>query len=117
MYGDADDTVSTLKVTVAPVGEGLGLRGGTETLYLNSVELTISLTTNLPLYPDAVIPLISTAVSTAIPPSSSEVVTVITLLVVVPSPALILVMPTSPPVGPTIRNSSIFGWISKVDEG
>ena len=69
----------------------------------------ISLITYLPSYPLALIPLTWIAVSTEMPSNGSDVVTVITVDEVRPSPALMLVIPTSPPVGPTIRNSSIFG--------
>ena len=71
--------------------------------------LNFSLTTNLPLYPPAVIPLNTNGVSTSSPETASVVVTVIVSLVTVPLPAFILEIPTDLPVDPTIRNSSIFG--------
>ena len=71
--------------------------------------LNFSLTTNLPLYPAAVIPLKTKGVSTSSPVTASVVVTVIVSLVEDPSPLLILDIPTVEPVEPTIRNSSIFG--------
>ena len=74
---------------------------------------TFSDTTNCPLYPPAVIPEIRNGVSTSKPGTAVEVVTVIVVEDVVPSPALILVIPTDAPVDPTIRCSSIFAWISR----
>ena len=79
--------------------------------------LNFSLTTNLPLYPAAVMPLNTNGVSTSNPETASVVVTVIVSLVADPSPALILEIPTDDPVDPTIRNSSIFGCISIDDDG
>ena len=71
--------------------------------------LNLSLTTNCPSYPLTLIPLTLNGVSTSSPATGDEVVTVIMLLGVSPSPALILEIPTDSPVDPTIRNSSIFG--------
>ena len=71
--------------------------------------LNFSLTTNLPLYPPAVMPLSTNGVSTSRPATASVVVTVIVSLVTDPLPALILEIPTDLPVDPTIRYSSIFG--------
>ena len=65
--------------------------------------LNFSLTTNIPLYPPAVIPLNTNGVSTSNPEPASVVVTVIVSLVTVPLPALILEIPTDFPVDPTIR--------------
>ena len=117
IYGEAEETVSTERFTLAPVGVGSGFNGADDTLYLNSFALTTSVTTYWPLYPVAVTPLIWMAVSTASCSNTSAVVTVIVVVGVIPSPDLILVIPTSPPVGPTIRNSSILGWISSEDDG
>ena len=78
---------------------------------------TFSVITNWPSYPVAVIPSITTAVSTSAPVRAELVVTVITVEEVVPSPALILEIPTDPAVGPTIRYSSILGWISNPVDG
>ena len=71
--------------------------------------LNFSLTTNLPLYPPAGIPLSTNGVSTSSPATASVVVTVIVSLVTDPLPALILEITTDLPVYPTILNSSIFG--------
>ena len=60
--------------------------------------LNFSLTTNLPLYPAAVMPLNTNGVSTSKPVTAAVVVTVIVSLVVEPSPALILEIPTEDPV-------------------
>ena len=54
------------------------------------------------------IPSITIAVSTSTPERAELVVTVITFDPVAPSPALILLIPTDPVLGPVIRNSSIF---------
>ena len=45
------------------------------------------------------------------------VVTVTTVVEVAPSPALILLIPTESPVEPTIRYSSILGWMSILEDG
>ena len=55
--------------------------------------------------------------STSKPVTAAVVVTVIVSLVAEPSPALILEIPTEDPVDPTIRYSSILGWISIDDDG
>ena len=57
------------------------------------------------------------AVSTSSPEIPLFKVTVIVLVAVTPSPALILLIPTWPPVGPTILYSSILGWISNPSDG
>ena len=76
---------------------------------MNTVPLTFSATTNCPSYPSAVIPSILIGVSTSRPSTDEEVVTVIVVDEVEPSPALMLVIPTDSPVEPTIRYSSILG--------
>ena len=68
-----------------------------------------SLTTNCPLYPVALMSLTWNGVSTDNPESPSDNVTVISSVAVTPSPALILLIPAEPLVGPTMRNSSILG--------
>ena len=117
IYGDADVTVSDDNERVAPVIVGSGLIGAFWTWYLISVEDTFSDTTNWPEYPSAVISSMRKGVSTSRPAAIVDVVTVIILVAVTPSPALILEIPTDSPVDPTIRNSSIFGWISRPTEG
>jgi len=62
-------------------------------------------------------PLTLKGVSTSSPLTAVSVVTVISVVEVTPSPALILVIPTSCPVEPTILNSSIFGSISIALDG
>ena len=54
------------------------------------------------------IPSITIAVSTSTPESAELVVSVTTFEDVVPSPALMLLIPTDPVLGPVIRNSAIF---------
>ena len=112
MYGEDDVTVSDWSAIVEPVTEGNAFAGAFCTWYLIWVELTLSETTNCPLYPSAVSPLILKGVSTSRPSTADAVVTVIVELDTVPSPALILVIPTVSPVDPTIRCSSTFAWIS-----
>ena len=102
---------------VDPVTAGRAFTGAFWTSYLNCVLLNFSLTTNLPLYPAALIPLNTNGVSTSKPVTAAVVVTVIVSLVAEPSPALILEIPTEDPVDPTIRYSSILGWISIDDDG
>ena len=90
MYGDADVTVSVFRFITPPVTVGSAFAGAFCTSYLNCVLLNFSLTTNLPLYPPAVIPLNTKGVSTSSPATASVVVTVIVSVVTFPSPALIL---------------------------
>ena len=102
MYGDAEVTVSTCKLTTAPVGVGRGSVGGLETLYLNTVVpeesvVMTSLTTNCPSYPLSEIPSTWNEVSTSKPNSASLSVTVIVSVETTPSPALILEIPMEPP--------------------
>ena len=66
-------------------------------------------TTNSPSYPDAVTPLTRNAVSTSKPAIADARVAVIVVVAVTPSPALMLVIPTDAPVGPTILYSSTLG--------
>ena len=79
--------------------------------------LVFSETTNCPLYPAAVIPETRKGVSTSRPSTADVVVTVILVVATIPSPDLILEIPIDCPVDPTIRNSSIFGWISNPELG
>ena len=119
IYGDAEPTESTWRLSVAEVTSGSGFVGITETLYFILVVLNTSLTTKEPLYPASPTLLTWKAVSTSNPGSGLTKSTVIVLVAprVVPSPDLILVIPTDPPVGPTMRYSSIFVWISIPEEG
>ena len=117
MYGDAEVTVSELNDNVAPVMLGSAIAGAFWTWYVIWVSLNLWVTTNWPLYPDAVIPSIRNAVSTSRPSTVESVVTVTVVVAVIPLPALILVIPTEPPVGPTIRYSSILVWISIDEDG
>ena len=55
--------------------------------------------------------------STSSPGTAVVVVTVTLVVEVVPSPALMLEIPTDSPVEPTIRNSSIFGSMSSEVDG
>ena len=112
IYGDAEVTVSVLRVTVAPATVGVRSVGVFCTLYLNTVLLTFSLTTNFPSYPVAVIPSITKGVLTSRPESADSRVTV----TVVPVAVMVLI-PTLPEVAPTIRYSSILGWMSRDAEG
>ena len=111
IYGEADVTVSTTTLTLALAGFSNAVAGALDTLYVNSVVLVTPAHTKLPLYPDAVTPLILIGVSTSIPADLIDVLvlTVIVVVAVTPSPALMEEMPTSAPFDPTIRNSSIFG--------
>ena len=117
IYGDAEVTVSEDNAKDAPATVGSGFVGEFWTWYLISVADTFSDTTNWPEYPAAVIFSIRKGVLTSRPVTAELVVTVIILDVVTPSPALMLEMPTDSPVEPTIRNSSILGWISMPAEG
>ena len=84
---------------------------------MNWVSLATEKTTNCPLYPVADTPLIWMGVSTANWGKLDDVVTVIVVFPVAPSPDLILLIPTEAPRDPTIRYSSITGWISTPDAG
>ena len=122
IYGDAPVTVSDVRVKVAPVAAGSAAVGAFWTWYtMSGYEFTLlsglSATTNCPLYPSAVIPLIRKGVSTSKPDISVDVLTVILVVGVTPSPALILEIPADTPVEPTILNSSILGWISRAADG
>ena len=117
IYGDAEVTVSDESANVAPVGAGSGIVGAFWTLYWIWLSLGLSDTTNSPLYPATLIPSILNGLSTSKPATAESVVTVIVFVEIIPSPALMLVIPTVPPVDPTIRYSSIFGWISRPLDG
>ena len=112
IYGEAEVTVSDCNDIVDPVTVGNGFAGVFCTWYLIWVAFTLSETTNCPLYPVALNPSIRKGVSTSSPAIADAVVTVMEIVDTVPSPALILVIPTVSPVDPTIRCSSIFAWIS-----
>ena len=71
--------------------------------------MVTSVTTNDPLYAESDTSLTLNAVSTFNPAIPDSKVTVIVLVAVTPSPDLILLIPTDPPVGPTILYSSILG--------
>ena len=117
IYGEDDVTVSDWSVIDDPVTEGNASRGEFWTSYLNWVVLTFSETTYFPLYPATLIPSTLNGVSTSRPATAEEVVTVISVVGILPFPALILVIPTDSPVEPTIRYSSTFGWISMDADG
>jgi hypothetical protein len=61
--------------------------------------------------------MIRRGISTVIPERAVEVSTVIVVLPVTPLPERIEVIPTEPPLGPTILVSSIIGSISTFPEG
>ena len=114
MYGDDEVTVSVSNTTVDPAGVGRALVGSVGTPYSKtrvpvSLEDVTLLHTNDPLYAASGTLLILNAVSTSSPLIAEVKVTVIVVVEITPSPALILLIPTSPLVGPTIRYSSIFG--------
>ena len=69
------------------------------------------------MYPDAVTPSIRNGISTVSPVRAVTVSTVIVVLPVTPSPERIELIPTEPPLGPTILVSSITGSISTFPEG
>ena len=117
IYGDAEVTVSDWSVKEDPVTEGSGFAGAFWTWYTISVGLNFSDTTNWPSYPGEVIPWILNGVSTSSPGISFVVVTVTVFEEISPFPARILEIPATSPVYPTIRNSSIFGWISRAELG
>ena len=118
MYGEEDVTVSAANANEAPAGLGiLAIPGAFWTVYTTVVSLGLSATTNWPLYPATLTPETRKGVSTSNPATLSAVVAVITLVEVTPSPDLIEVIPTDSPVEPTIRYSSILGWISTPVEG
>ena len=79
--------------------------------------LPTDLTVLCPSYPDAVTPSIRKGISTVSPDKAVEVSTVMVVSPVTPSPERIEVIPTEPPLGPTIRVSSITGSISTFPEG
>ena len=98
-----------VRETVAPVLDGSAFAGGFCTVYVTEVSVGRVATTNCPSYPEAVIPLTRNAVSTSNPDIAESKVTVTVVVAVAPSPALILLIPTDAPVGPTILYSSILG--------
>ena len=73
---------------------------------------SLDATTNCPSYPLSPTPSILIGVSTSKAVASSDRVAVIKVEELTPSPALILVIPTSCPLDPTIRNSSTLVSIS-----
>ena len=117
MYGDAEVTVSDWSDNRAFVTAGSGFTGAFCTWYVSWVSFNFSVTTNWPLYPGAVIPSILNGVSTSNPGTALLVVTVMIFVEIIPLPARILEIPVDSPVDPTIRNSSIFGWISRPELG
>ena len=118
IYGEDDVTVSDANAKVAPAGFGiLATAGAFWTVYTTLVSLGLSATTNWPLYPATLIPETRNGVSTSNPATLSETVAVTVVVAVTPSPDLIDVIPTASPVEPTIRYSSILGWISTPVEG
>ena len=120
IYGDADVTVSTVMLRVAPDTVGNGFTGEFWTWYWISTSVPVERTSEItycPSYPAAPTPLIRIGVSTSIPGKDSDNFTLMILDEVTPSPARMLLIPTSAPLDPTIRYSSTFAWISKEDEG
>ena len=117
IYGDADVTVSLWIFSFASATSGSGSVGGFCTWYFTWVFDITSLITNGPSYPVAFTPWIRIGVSTSTPGRSVSVVTVITDVAITPSPALMLLMPTSSPIEPTILNSLMLVWISTEAEG
>ena len=87
---------------------GSAFAGAEDTLYLILLSLSTLLITNDPLYPPTGTPSILIGVSTSSPLIPSVISTVISVDDVLPSPALILLIPIFCPCDPTIRCSSIF---------
>ena len=117
IYGDAEVTVSDWRERTAPVAAGEATEGAFWTVYLATLALTLSVTTNCPLNPAAATPSILNGVSTSNPTASSWRVTVMVFVEVDPSPAIIDSILKGTPVEPTIRYSSIFGWMSNAVDG
>ena len=115
MNGEADSTVLVSNTTLDAETVGAVSDGLTGTVYLNDVVKPEAfwnktcVTVNEPLYAPSGTQLTLNAVSTSSPARPDEISTVISSEEVLPSPAIILLILTSPLLGPIILYSSILG--------